>query len=328
MVARLVQAEHQVVLLARTLDKVSQGGLTQVVEGDITDPESYRGALADCQACVHLVGVLREFKDQGVTFDKLNYRATLDLVKACAKHEVKRFLLMSANGAEKALGSQFLLSKAKEEEAVRATDLDWTIFRPSLVYGGGEDRPSFLSTLQAAMEHTPIFPYFGKGDYRLSPVSAEEVAEAVEAALRTPESIHHCYHLCGPETLEYKELLAKVGEQFDKRKTLFPLPFWTIKAASSVLGSYAWFPVTSEMLALLKSENVCPPGALTHRDLGVRLRSFEAYLQTQAGNLPESRVTTALTEGEAKITAYLEAGEAPPKLGVAHDLVMLPQGLE
>ena len=293
-VSRLVQREHQVVLLARNPQEVSQGGLTQIVAGDITDPESYRGALADCQACVHLVGILREFPGEGITFEKLNYKATLDLVKACSGHHVKRFLHMSANGAERALGTDYFLSKAREEQAVQASDLDWTIFRPSVVYGGDQSKPSFLSTIKEAMKHAPIFPYFGSGNFRLSPVSAEEVAESFVSALENPDTHGKCYHLCGPETYRYKDLLKLVGEQFDKKVRLFPVPFWAVQVASSALGGFAWFPLTNEMLKMLKAGNVCPEGALTQRDLGVTLRSFESFLKTEVGQLPEAKVTTLL----------------------------------
>ncbi|MCA9791331.1 MAG: complex I NDUFA9 subunit family protein [Candidatus Eremiobacteraeota bacterium] len=310
-VSRLVRAEHEVVALVRDPERLTARGLSQVVEGDVTRPETYQKALEGCQACVHLVGILREFPAQGITFEKLHYQATVDLLRNCSRFGVKRFLHMSANGAERAIQTGYMISKAKEEEAVRASSLDWTIFRPSVVYGGPEDRPSFVSTLVDSMKRLPLLPYFGDGSYRMAPVSVTEVASAFVAALGQPESVGKAYHLCGPEVYTYRALLTMLRDAGGFKVKLIPFPFWLMEAASGVLGGFAWFPVTDGMLRMLKEGNTCPDGAPTHGDLGVAPRSFEAWLYEREGQPLESKNTRMITGESASptITRTLEGEE-------------------
>ncbi|MGE0488479.1 MAG: complex I NDUFA9 subunit family protein [Vulcanimicrobiota bacterium] len=308
--SRLVRAEHEVVALVRDPDRLTVRGVAQVVEGDVTRPDSYHQALENCQACVHLVGILREFPGQGITFEKLHYQATVDLLRSCSRFGVKRFLHMSANGAERAIQTGYMVSKAKEEEAVRASALDWTIFRPSVVYGGREDRPSFVSTLVDSMKRLPLLPYFGDGSYRLAPVSVTEVASAFVAALERPESIKQAYHLCGPEVYTYRAVLTMLREAGGHKVRLIPFPFWLMEAASGVLGGFSWFPVTDGMLRMLKEGNTCPESGLTHIDLGVGPRSFEAWLYEREGQPLESK-NTRMIAGEPTITRTLESEDQP-----------------
>ncbi len=305
----LVQAEHQVVALVRDRERLQVPGVSQVVLGDVTDGDSFEQVLATCDACVHLVGILREFPERGITFEKVNYQATVDLLRLCGRHSVRRFLHMSANGAERAINTGYMVSKAKEEEAVRASGLEWTIFRPSVVYGGQDDRPSFLSLVSDTMRKLPILPYFGDGSYRLSPISAGEVAQAFCRALQEPEAVGQAYHLCGLETYTYRALLTKVKETQGYDAKLIPFPFFLVETASGLLGGFPWFPLTQGMVRMLKAGNVCPEGALTHRDLGVKPRSFEAWLSERGGNPLESKNTRLLAPQPMTITASLNPEE-------------------
>ena len=72
-----------------------------IVQGDITDVDSLRGKLAGCDAVINLVGIIREFPGKGITFEKLHYEGTVNLLKAAREQGVRRFIQMSALGARK-----------------------------------------------------------------------------------------------------------------------------------------------------------------------------------------------------------------------------------
>lgn len=283
--ASLVRAEHEVVALVRQASRLDVGGVTQVVEGDVLESQTYQEALQGCDACIHLVGLLREAPERGVTFEKLNYEATVAVLRACGRAGVKRFLHMSANGAERAIKTGYMITKAKAEEAVRASGLDWTIFRPTVIYGGREDRPSFVQMLEGHLKTLPLLPYFGDGRYRLAPVSLDEVSESFQLALTDPDAVGKTYHLCGNEEYAYKDLLRRLRDLAGFHCKVFPFPYWLMKGAASLLGGFAWFPVTEGQLRMLREGNVCPQGAATQDDLGVPRRSFDAWLHWRAGEL-------------------------------------------
>ena len=89
---QLLAAGHTPVCLVRS---GSEGkllpGVTEVRFGDVTQPETLRGALAGCGAVVHLVGIIREYPRQGVTFDRLHRQATAHMAAAAQTQNVKRF---------------------------------------------------------------------------------------------------------------------------------------------------------------------------------------------------------------------------------------------
>ncbi|MBI3928175.1 MAG: complex I NDUFA9 subunit family protein [Armatimonadetes bacterium] len=280
--SELVRAEHEVTALVRDPARLLVRGLKHG-SGNVLDPASYEPALKGSDACVHLVGILREFPDQGITFEKLNYQATVNLLRSCGKLGVRRFLHMSANGAERAISTRYMITKAKAEEAVRASSLDYTIFRPGLVFGGSVDRPNFVGMLEEAMSKLPAMAYFGSGDYRLAPVSARDVARSFARALNDPAASGKAFHLCGPESYSYLELLKMLREARAYRCKLFPLPVWLGRATAGVLGRYPWFPLTAGMLRMLLEGNLCPAGAPSPRDLGVEPESFRSWLLARTG---------------------------------------------
>lgn len=280
--ARLVERGHQVVALVRSSGRLEVGEL-EWVEGDVLDTSTFESQLQDCDACVHLVGILREYPDRGITFDKLNYQATVNMLRACGKVGVQRFLHMSANGAERGLATGYMTSKAKAEEAVRASPLRSTIFRPSLVYAGPENRNHFVGVLEEMMSNFPVMAYFGTGDYRQAPVSADNVAEAFANALEDSTTLGGAYHLCGSDTLRYREVLEKIRDSGRFSCRFFSLPLWLGRTAVEFLGKFDWFPLTEDMLGLLAAENTFPEGAKGLADLGIQADSFDSWLRQRGG---------------------------------------------
>lgn len=248
--------------LVRDPSRLQVAGV-EAFPGDVLEPATLTSAVAGCQACVHLVGILREDPDQGVTFDRLHYQATRNVLAACLQAEVGRFLHMSANGAERALPMPYFVSKLRAEQAVRSSRLPSVIMRPSMIFGGARDRQGFVEMIEEVFNWSPGLPYFpGKG-FRLAPVSAREVAFAFGAALVRPEAVGQAYHLCGPEVYAYKELLKLIRDLGGHKGFLFPLPY----GVAHFLSRFKGFPVTGDMLEMLKAGNTCPEDQPDFHDL-------------------------------------------------------------
>ena len=277
----LVQAGHTVVALTRHDPPTSgHGNGVAWLRGTIEDPSTWQEHLRECQACVHLVGILREFPERGITFEKIHYKATVDLLRQCARLNVKRFIYLSANGAEKGLKMPYMRTKALAEQAVISSGLDWTILRPSVVYGGAAGRHNFVGMLADVVRRAPMLPILGNGAYRLAPISAKEVAESVVACVDGPETVGKIYHLCGNETYTFKAVLYMILEAQGSQANTIHVPFSLVSFAASVFGRFSWFPVTKDMLLMLRYGNDCPSGALTQNQLDVDPVSFREWLQT------------------------------------------------
>lgn len=257
---QLLAAGHSVRALVRpgSETKLLQDDLVKIHPGDACDPDSLEGALKGCDAVIHLVGIIREFPAKGITFQQLHVEGTKNLLAAAAAQGVKRYLQMSANGTRAEATTPYHQTKWEAEQAVRASALDWTIFRPSLIYGAGGE---FVSMISDLMHKFPMVPVIGDGQYRMSPVAVEDVAAGFVRALQTPGSIGQIYHCCGPEEVSYDQLLDAFGQAMGKehvRKLHQPLAL--MKPAIALMESVPAFPITSGQLTMLLEGNVCDPG--------------------------------------------------------------------
>lgn len=256
---QLLAAGHSVRALVRpgSEKKLLQEEQVKIHHGDACDPETLEGALDDCDAVIHLVGIIREFPGKEITFQKLHVEATRNMLTAAQVQGVKRFLQMSANGTRENAVTPYHQTKWQAEQAVRASALDWTIFRPSLIYGAGGE---FVGMISDLIRKLPAVPVIGDGQYRMSPVAVEDVAAGFVQALQTPASIGQIYHCCGPQSCSYDELLEAFGQAMGKehvRKIHQPLAL--MKPAIALMESVPSFPITSGQLTMLLEGNVCDP---------------------------------------------------------------------
>ncbi|MDO3377999.1 complex I NDUFA9 subunit family protein [Geoalkalibacter halelectricus] len=254
---QLLAAGHTVRCLVRP---GSEGRLPiekniEVRLGDVTDAESLAGSLEGCDAAVHLVGIIREFPGKGITFQRLHTEASRNLVAAAEAQGIRRYLHMSANGTRPAAESLYHQTKWQGEEAVRASTLEWTIFRPSLIFGPGDE---FVNMLADLIRKTPVVPVIGDGRYQMAPVAVEDVAAAFVAALDKEQCIGQTYPLCGPQAFSYDEILDLVGAACGKpRVHKLHHPVCLMKPVIKMLQGIPQFPITSSQLTMLLEGNVC-----------------------------------------------------------------------
>ncbi len=256
---QLSEAGHAIRALVRpgSEGKLSILNGVEIVRGDATDAPSLEGAMGGCDAVIHLVGIIRESPPRGITFRRLHAEATSNVVAAAQSQGVRRYLHMSANGTRADAASEYHRTKWEAEETVRASGLDWTIFRPSLIFGPGDE---FVNMLAPIVGTLPVVPVIGNGRYRMSPVAVEDVAAGFVRALTRLETAGMIFHCCGPETLSYDELLDRIGEAMGKSKVRkLHQPAALVKPVVSLLDSIPRFPITSAQLTMLLEGNVCDP---------------------------------------------------------------------
>ena len=225
------------------------------VEGDVTSPESVLSAMAGCDAAINLVGIIREFPDRGVTFQKLHMQATATVVDMAVKAGISRYLHMSALGVRPEAVSAYHRRKYAAEEHVRRSPLNATIFRPSVIFGP-ED--GFINQLAPLVRLLPAVPVIGNGRYRLQPIHADDVARCFAMALEDAETVGKTYGLCGPDRLSYDELLDLVGRILGKN-TVHKLhaPVGLMQLFVPLLQRIPSFPLTTDQMTMLLEESIC-----------------------------------------------------------------------
>jgi NADH dehydrogenase len=162
---------------------------------------------------------------------------------------------MSAMGARPDPEFPYLNAKHAAEEAVIASGIPYTIFRPSVIFGPGDE---FITTLAKLVAKAPVIPVVGAGTSKFQPVAARDVADAFVAAIDDPAAENQIYELGGPDTLSYEQLLDVIAKRLNKSKRKVHLPIGVMKAAvaaSRPLPEQLKPPVTSEQLKMLALDN-------------------------------------------------------------------------
>ncbi len=250
----LLERGHTIRLLVHREKEGAEPGVEQA-EGDVTRPETLAAAVAGCDATINLVGIIREFPARGITFEKLHVEAMNNVVEVAKGAGIRRHLQMSALGTRHDATSFYHRTKYRGEQHVRASGLDWTIFRPSIIFGPHDD---FVNKLAGYIRTYPAVPVIGDGRYHLQPIAADDVARCFAMALEMPETIGQTYELCGPDRLAYNELLDTIGRVLGKSRVVkLPNPLSVMRLVVPLLQGFSFFPVTMDQIAMLVEENIC-----------------------------------------------------------------------
>ncbi|MGK2944417.1 MAG: complex I NDUFA9 subunit family protein [Desulfuromonadales bacterium] len=257
---QLVTAGHVVRALVRkgSEDKLAVLENVEVYPGDVTDAASLVDALTGCDAVIHLVGIIREFPNRDVTFKRMHIEGTENMLKAAAAQGVQRYLHMSSNGVREGGSTAYHRTKWQSEKLVRDSNLDWTIFRPSLIFGPGSE---FVDILVTLIRKLPVVPVIGDGKYRMQPVAVDQVAASFVKALGLSETIGKTYHLAGGASYSYDEILDLTARALGKEKACkIHQPLILIKPMVKMMQGFDQFPITEDQLKMLVEGNVCDPG--------------------------------------------------------------------
>jgi NADH dehydrogenase len=261
LVNALLRRGHAVAVLARHPEGARNRYNRPVerIRGDVLYPPSLVSALAGRDAVINLVGIIHE--RGGLTFDRAHREGAENVAAAAREANVRRLLHMSAMGASDDSPSEYGRSKAAGERAVRGSGLDWTVFRPSIVFGPGD---GFVSLLAPIVKHNPLFiPVIGRGETRFQPVSVYDVARVFGDALDNPETVGRAFEVGGPDVLTLNEIYREIATVLGKRnKPLVHLPLWWGRILAGLFESLArrgWIPappLTRDQLKSLSRDNV------------------------------------------------------------------------
>jgi uncharacterized protein YbjT (DUF2867 family) len=203
----------------------------QIALGDLSAPASFRNALRGVDTVVHLAAAIRD--QPRTSIEETNAVATMRLVRAAERAGTKRFLFFSAMGASLHSRTRFFRAKALAEKAVRESELDATVFRPSIVYAPGDP----WLTLLERFSYLPAVPISGSGRSLYQPIWAEDVADCVVAVLGGGRRSEVC--LAGPETLSYDDIVRTALSATGRRRPLVHVPLPVVKGSLRALGKLA-----------------------------------------------------------------------------------------
>lgn len=189
---------------------------------DFDELQSLCGRIDKNGAVINLVGVLHDKPAQpyGKVFKAAHVDLPKNIITAMQLHGLRRYLHMSALGADSNGPSMYQRSKGDGEAAVKASNLDWTIFRPSVIFGAQDQFINLFSKL------TKLFPAMPLANHqaKFQPVSVDDVASAFVKSLSMPQTIHQSYDLVGPTVYTMKEIVEFAARRAKTSCAIIPVP--------------------------------------------------------------------------------------------------------
>jgi len=187
----------------------------------------------------------------------VHVHGTRNVLTAINAAGVERLVHMSALGASPEAASRYQTSKAQAEQLVRESGLEWTIFRPSLVFGVGDD--FFGRVLRDLVRVPPVIPVVGTGGYPFRPVSIEDVATAFSRALQLPDTAGQSFDLVGPREYTLRQLLELVRTELGSRKPFVNVPLPLMRLGTALFRLLPNPPITRDELLMLLAGNTGDP---------------------------------------------------------------------
>lgn len=229
-------------------------GEVELVKGDITDRASLKEACKGIDSIIHLVAIIRQVN--GLTFEKVNVEGTFNIVIAAEQAGVSRFIHLSALGARDNVLYRYTYSKWLGEEAVRQSGLNWTIIRPSVIYGNGFN---FFTRLQQSVKlcPPPFVPVPGSGKTLFQPIAVEDVVKCLVTALKAPAMSGQVYEIGGPEHLSFNQMLDALLQVKNIKRCKIKVPMLFMNMVVPLMEKILKDPpVTLEELKQLDVDNV------------------------------------------------------------------------
>lgn len=267
LVDALIAAGHTPSLLVReaSANKLRNAEACRLTYGDISSTQAIESTLADCGALIYNIGILKEDRKRGITFEELQYRGVERVVEAAKHNGVSRVLLMSANGV-KSPGTPYQDTKCRAEKLVSESGLPFTVFRPSVIFGDSHGLQEISSQLYNDLVKPPIpavafhTGWKPKGNgVVLSPVHVTDVADAFVAALTNDETIGKTYVLGGPDVLTWAEMVRRIAATVSRNKWFLPMPISVMKFGATLFDWLPFFPATRDQLTMLAEGNAADP---------------------------------------------------------------------
>ena len=273
LIRRLTKKNHLVTVVTRNLHKKgailkTQGnpGYIEVIEANVFDENQLNKLFEDKDVCINLVGILFEKRKNNFKNIHINFPTLLS--EKCRNYKLKQFIHVSALGIQKAIDSDYAISKLKGEKNILNNFSSSVILRPSLVYSVNDN---FTTNIMTLLSLLPVFPLYYNGNTKFSPIHVSDFCEII---LKTIDKniFSEIIECVGPEKLSFREIIKKLLIAIDKKTFLLPVPTFFAKIIAFFLEKLPTPLITQDQLKLLKYDNILSKENKSNTDIGFKAR--------------------------------------------------------
>jgi len=252
--AELRDRGHTVAALSRNPGTAGLPAGVEKAIGDVRAYDSIRSSFDGKDVVVNLVALSPLFRPSGgLSHREVHLQGTRNVVEAAEDAGVGRVVQMSALGADPDGPTEYIRTKGEAERVVRESGLEYTIFRPSVVFGDGGEFVPFTKKLAPR----PVAPMPGGGETRFQPVWVGDLVVMLADAVENEDGAHTdaTYEIGGPEVLTLAEVTEMAYEAEGKSITLLPMPMSMADVGLSLLGAVGG-PMGPDQARSLRMDNV------------------------------------------------------------------------
>ena len=187
------------------------------------------------------------------------------LAKLAHQNKIKQLIHISALGIEKALDSEYAISKLNGEKNVLKSFNKAIILRPSIVYSVDDN---FSTTFMTLLNRLPIFPLYYNGQTKFTPIHCSDLTDVIVNIIK--KNINSKIVECvGPEVLSFKEILSILLNSIGKKRFFLPFPLFVAKITAKIFELMPNPLLTTDQLRLLKYDNVVSDNYASNASIGV-----------------------------------------------------------
>ncbi|SFG57286.1 NADH dehydrogenase [Halopelagius inordinatus] len=272
---------HEVTALSRSPgdDDLPEG--VESAMGNVRAYDSIKDAFAGVDAVFNLVALSPLFKPKGGNemHDQVHRQGTENVVRAAENNDVDRYVHLSALGADSDGPTAYIRAKGRAEEVVTDSDLDYTIFRPSVVFGEGGEFLSFTKLLAPPY----VSPLPGGGRTRFQPLWVGDFVPMLADAAEDDRHAGEIYEVAGPDQLTLAEIAKLIHESEGRSTTVVPIPMGLARIGLSVGGAIPGFPMGADQYRSLQFDNTTDDNDVDAFGVSVAdLTTLRAYLHRRS----------------------------------------------
>jgi nucleoside-diphosphate-sugar epimerase len=263
----LVKRGHEVTCFVRetsNLEKIKKLNIPYKI-GELDDFESICEALKDKEALINIAS--------------LGFGHAPNIVNACKEMNIKRTIFISTTGIFTKLNPRSKGIRLEAERLIKESNLDYTIVRPTMIYGTLKDRNMWR--LVKYLRRVPVLPILGNGTYLQQPVYVKDLAWAIVSAYETKKSIKKAYNISGLKPLTYNEVVDVTGKALGKKVLKIHVPMKLSYRLLKIYENITSKPKLKAEQVLRLNENKDFSHAEATRDFGYKPISFEEGIKLE-----------------------------------------------
>lgn len=279
----LAKNGHQIKIATRsTFDEdalelkstVSDPGQIKLQKINIHSDRDVENFIKGSDICINLVGILFE-KGQS-TFNRVHTEFVERLTNFISKEQsIKHFIHFSSLGVRAGTESKYLESKFKAEEIIKSKLNNYTIIKPSVVFGGGKN--DFTNMFAKLVSLFPVIPLAG-AHVKFAPVYVGDIAKGIEKIIND-ELKNETFEFVGEEVFTLEELVKLISTEIRVKNLIVPVPSWVGRMQGRVLGLAPKPMLTLDQVKTLESgDNISTGDNKTLKDLNISLEALRKII--------------------------------------------------